>query len=153
MSKYKKLLSLIAFTLILTLSACNSTDNTEDSNNKKPTKVDYMQKEVIRIHDEVMPRMQEIAELQKEMKNKTDSLKKLENAPSDIIESIEMKKLGLDATAASMMKWMKDYREPKEKSEEEAMAYLENEKKKIEEIAIEFDEQITKCKNYLSKFE
>ncbi|MEX0813442.1 MAG: hypothetical protein WD048_14585 [Chitinophagales bacterium] len=149
----KKYFALIILALLLIFAACNSVEKKNDKQKKSPSQVDYMHKEVIRIHDEVMPRMQEISSLQEKIKRKTDSLSSLDNVPTEVIEELKMKKLSLDATAASMMKWMKNYREPKEKTEQEAMQYLEQEKEKIEEIANDFKAQISKSKAYLEQLE
>ena len=129
--------------------ACNSSAEKKSDDNKEQTQADYLHKEVIRVHDEIMPRMKEISELQTTIKEKIDSLGDLESKPDNLIEELKMRKLGLDACASSMMKWMKNYREPGDDiSEAEAMKYLEEEKKKIDEIAAEFEKQISENENF-----
>lgn len=149
MSRIRKYAFITLIGSLFVLYACNSSSQKANEENKVQTEADYLHKEVIRVHDEIMPRMKEISELQSTIKDKVDSLENLESKPDNLIEELKLRKLGLDACAASMMKWMKNYREPdSEMTEDEAMKYLENEKKKIDAIAVEFEKQISENQNF-----
>lgn len=149
MSSLKKYIFIALFGSLFMTYACNSSGEKKSEDNKEQTQADYLHKEVIRVHDEIMPRMKEISELQTAITNKIDSLEDLEAKPDNLIEELKMRKLGLDACASSMMKWMKNYREPNDEiSEADAMKYLKEEKKKIEEIAREFEKQISENKKF-----
>lgn len=77
--------------------------------------------DVMRVHDEVMPKMEEIQEYKTEMELELDEkadyiLKELEKADE------------------AMMVWMREFKTPESLPQEERQTYLESEKIKIENV-------------------
>tara|TARA_B100000497_G_C7611640_1_gene367327 strand:+ start:122 stop:520 length:399 start_codon:yes stop_codon:yes gene_type:complete len=105
----------ILILIILGLSmACNNSGSTEES--KK------LYDEIMKIHDEVMPKMGDIRKLSKQ-------LKKIEDYQS--IDSIVVSLNDLDNAHESMMGWMAQFKMPKEISNEEEMEFLNSQMKSV----------------------
>ena len=88
--------------------------------------------EVMKVHDEVMPRMDEIYRKKESLKNR------IANAP-DMPESdkiaIEDSITRLDKASEGMMVWMREFNPiPDSLGEEKAREYLENEMEKIKKV-------------------
>ncbi len=94
--------------------ACNNSGSTEES--KK------LYDEIMKIHDEVMPKMGDIRKLSKQ-------LKKIEDYQS--IDSIVVSLNDLDNAHESMMGWMAQFKMPKEISNEEEMEFLNSQMKSV----------------------
>lgn len=148
----RQYISLFLFSSMLLVVACNeSSENKQSTDTESNTQASYLHKEIIRVHDEVMPLMKDIAQFQEALKLKLDSLSQLDSIPEGLVQDLQTKKLSLNASAASMMSWMKNYREPKNGTpEQEAMLYLEEEKRKIDEIAKDFEKQMSENKALLN---
>ncbi|MBX2946478.1 MAG: hypothetical protein KF725_11655 [Cyclobacteriaceae bacterium] len=118
----KKLLILVASLFILSTS-CSPKKTEEDTN-----KVLYNQ--VMDIHDEVMPSMDELYKLKKQL------TEKIENSP-DLVEEkrqeIEQTILLIDSASKGMMRWMREFK-PEEYKEVELTKYLESEMKRVQTV-------------------
>ncbi|WP_044173147.1 hypothetical protein [Flectobacillus major] len=101
--------------------------------------------EVIAVHDEVMPKMDVIMSL----KGQLDSVSKVSK------DSIKAKELfvQLDSADIKMSNWMAEYNPEsvKGKGIEEALKYLEGEKKKINEVKVLTNTSIANAKQFLGK--
>jgi hypothetical protein len=97
------------------------------------------------IHDEVMPKMDDIYKLKEDLK------KQLTNAPNMVDEKkkeIEALILELDSASESMMVWMRNFNPlPDSLGEEKARKYLEEQKKKVEKVKEDMLDAIEKAKN------
>ncbi len=118
----KKLL--ILFTpLVILATSCGQKKTEEDAN-----KVMYNQ--VMDIHDEVMPSMDELYRLKKQL------TEKIENSP-DLVEEkrqeIEQTILLIDSASKSMMRWMREFK-PEDYKEGELAKYLESELKQVQSV-------------------
>jgi len=118
----KKLL--ILFTpLIVLATSCGQKKTEEDAN-----KVLY--NHVMDIHDEVMPSMDELYRLKKQLSEK------IENSP-DLVEEkrqeIEQTILLIDSASKSMMRWMRQFK-PEDYKEGELAKYLESELKQVQTV-------------------
>ena len=120
------------------LSACGTQENKNNSNTT--VSADELRnnsyQEVIALHDEVMPKMQNIISLQERIQIRIDSLTEIDSTLA-VLE--ELTKLNNDLASAdkSMMDWMHQFNSKinsNDVSDEVAMAYLEEQKVKILEV-------------------
>jgi hypothetical protein len=127
---------IIPILLFASLTACKK--NAEE---KQKVMID----EVMAIHDEVMPKMDEIMSL----KSSLDSAIKV--SP----DSAKAKQLysALDVADNQMMDWMENYdsESVKGKSEEEISKYFADQKTKITEVKVLTDKSIEEAKGFLGK--
>lgn len=112
---------------------------------KSEDKQKKMIEEVMAVHDEVMPKMDEIMTL----KGQLDSISKV--SP----DSAKAKGLyvSLDSADVQMMEWMEKYNpdQVKGKSEEEVIKYYESEKNKIVKVKELTNTSIEEAKAFLKK--
>jgi hypothetical protein len=115
---------LVAFFFFI--SACGT--------DKKETN-EILKQEVISIHDEVMPKMDELKKLKKEVLQKAENLKSDTTANSSQIENLNKIALDLDAAFEGMFVWMRQFRSTyDEMAPEEVEAYLLDQKRKVQEV-------------------
>ncbi len=125
----KKILFMATMACLLFIaSSCQS----DDPNHIKE---EALKDELMVIHDEVMPKMGEVNKLRNELvtlsekSNTTDSL-----AIASIKETIQY----LEQADEGMMDWMGEFKRPsklrKSKTHEEILAYLEDEKQKVQKV-------------------
>jgi len=105
------------FLLILCFGACKQLS-------KQEKELEALHKTVMSIHDDVMPKINDIRKLSKK-------IRKGENANDSTF--IEMNKK-LQQEDDAMMDWMKQYDKPNFKNYEEAKTYLLDQKIKIEKV-------------------
>lgn len=125
--------------------------------NQEADKVEQMEKEVLAIHDEVMPKMDEIMSLQSKLVKKMASIDSLqqEGASSTTLVEQRLKAFELNRqlkTADSlMMNWMYAYRGDSAKGLQptEAIAYFEKEKEKIIKVKEATNSSIEEVKTFL----
>jgi hypothetical protein len=126
-----KPLFLVLFVLI---AGCNS---------KKDNQALY--DEVMKVHDEVMPKMNDVYKLKEELK------KEIADAPKMVEEkrkAIESAILQLDAASEGMMDWMRNFNPlPDSLGEENARKYLEDQKGKVNKVKEDMLEAIDKAKS------
>lgn len=85
--------------------------------------------EVMKVHDEVMPKMDDIHRTKQQLKEK------LEKAPAADRSAIESTIARLDSAGEGMMVWMRQFRPlPDSLGEEKAREYLENEMEKVKKV-------------------
>ena len=107
--------------------------------------------EVMEIHDAIMPRMDDIMKLKGDLREQLDQLKEATDAvaaeKSKAMEEIVQQ---LEDADEGMMNWMRNFR-PLEDSTayEEAIQYLEEQKKGIEEVKVKMEEAMEAAKNAL----
>lgn len=121
--------------IFATVTACNKSED------KQKVMID----EVMAIHDEVMPKMDDIMTL----KSSLDSAIKV--SP----DSVKAKQLysALDSADNQMMDWMQAYNpdQVKGKSEEEVTKYYADEKAKISSVKELTNKSIEEAKGFLGK--
>jgi methylphosphotriester-DNA--protein-cysteine methyltransferase len=134
------LLRLAVFLLVSSVFvACGSAGGDESSTEStQKNEQAALYKEVIDIHDEVMPRMRDINQLLKDIDTRVsefeaDSLL----TPDQLAEkqNLESTKSLLEDANEGMMSWMRDFQQIEEDQEhEEVIKYLSDEKQKIQAI-------------------
>ena len=123
----------------------NHDETVPDGDN--PNQVLYDQ--VMDIHDEVMPRMDDIERLKRELKEE------ITNTPDMVAErKVELEQVisNLDSAGTAMMDWMHKFNPlPDSVDQEEAREYLENEMEKIKKVRDQMNESIEKANGAAQK--
>lgn len=130
-----KILSKVSLILIAVITlSCES----------KEQEVEKLKSETIAIHDEVMPKMDDIMKLKKSLKNKQDSANESEQ------ENIQNLIIALEESDKAMMNWMRNY-DPRmdDMSDEEKIEYLKNQKSSISEVSDKMKQSIGEAEEYL----
>lgn len=132
----KTVLKLSFIVAVILLSSCES----------KEKEVEKLKSETIAIHDEVMPKMDDIMKLKKALKSKQDSAN---NVNSDQVQEMI---LALEESDKAMMNWMRNY-DPRMEgmSDEEKITYLTDQKSSIEEVSKQMKSSISKAESYLNQ--
>lgn len=129
---------LVVVLIVVTMASCGRGEN-GDATNVTITKEEQrneLYQQVIVIHDEVMPKMEDIINLQDKIRIQLDSLIEIDSTSERIIILQEMN-LKLESADKSMMNWMREFdvdMNSDEVNQDEAIEYLENEMRRIEEV-------------------
>lgn len=128
--------------------------HTETTGNAR---VDSLKQQVMAVHDEIMPKMDEIMSLrisaQQEIKQQ-DSLTKVNPKLEDTHQKQQLDSLltQLDDADEAMMHWMQEFdSQMKAKSDEEKITYLKSEQDKINAVKDQMLGSISKGKQLLKK--
>ncbi|HCZ37371.1 MAG TPA: hypothetical protein DHV26_15730 [Cytophagales bacterium] len=134
-------------TLLLTGCKKNQSATSETDTSDNPNQVLYDQ--VMDVHDEVMPQMDEIMKLKRSLQEQ------IANTPDMVVERKEqLEKIisNLDSASNSMMDWMHKFNPlPDSVDQELAREYLEGEMEKIRNVKTLMLESIDKAKQENSK--
>lgn len=142
MIKRVTLSSLCLFVALILITGC--------SGGSKDKKEKEMQEEVMAIHDEIMPKMSRLEQLSQKLDSVKKSMSKKGKASASKIEKIEEQKEALSEAHKSMMKWMRNYEKPSDTmAHEDVMEYLEEEKKKIQDVKNKFTTSIQQAEETL----
>lgn len=107
-------------------------------------------KEVIGIHDEVMPHMGELVKLRKRLKEHINGWAADSTGNSASIQEARKLVNDLDAADKAMMDWMHEYNGGQGLYEHEAiMEYLGNEKTKIQTVETDMERSMDAAKEFL----
>jgi peptidoglycan hydrolase CwlO-like protein len=146
----KQLLIVGSFFIIL---SCGKTTEHKDhdhdgmDNGEDPNQALYEQ--VMDIHDEVMPKMEDIFKLKKELQDK------IANTPgmvADQKKELENMILTLDSSNNAMMDWMHNFSPlPDSANQEAAREYLENEMERIKQVRDRTNETLEKARSMTEK--
>jgi len=102
-------------------------------------------KEVMDVHNEVMPRMDDIFKLKEALKNKVANTPAM---PDENKKKIEATILQLDSAGEGMMIWMRKFNPlPDSTGHDEAKAYLENEMVKVKKVRQDILDALEKGKS------
>jgi hypothetical protein len=136
----KKFILILSAVLSLTIVSCQKShdhegheshdaeaqDNTEISANE------VLYNEVMKIHDEVMPKMDDIHKLKMSIREK---LEKNPNLPQTDRIKLDAMYAKLDSANDGMMIWMREFRPlPDSTGEEKAKLYLESEMERVKKV-------------------
>lgn len=139
----------ISICLLFILGSCGQKSNDHHEHEHASDPVEnggnqVLYDEVMKVHDEVMPKMDDIYRLKEELKNK------IANAPDmkeDVKREIESKVSQLDSAADEMMDWMHQFNPiPDSVGQEKAREYLENEMEKIKKVREDIYKAIEKAR-------
>ncbi len=99
--------------------------------------------EVMKVHDEVMPKMDDIYKLKQELKKQISDTPNLVDEKRRTIEATILK---LDSASEAMMVWMRNFNPlPDSLGEDKAREYLEDQQEKIEKVKDEMLDAINKA--------
>jgi thioesterase domain-containing protein len=135
--------------LVILISACSKNQQTPEaaSDSDNPNQILYDQ--VMDVHDEVMPRMDEIMKLKRSLQEQ------IANTPDMVVErkqQLEKMISNLDSASNAMMDWMHKFNPlPDSTDQEKARAYLESEMERIRNVKTLMLETIDKAKQESSK--
>jgi len=122
-------------------------DHNDESNGEDPNKALYDQ--VMTIHDEVMPKMEDVYTLKKTIADKIAATPDMVEAKKKELEAMMAK---LDSTNEAMMDWMHDFNPlPDSVDQEKAREYLENEMEKIRKVRDLTVESLEKAKQIMKE--
>ena len=87
--------------------------------------------QVMDIHDEVMPKMDDIYKMRKSLK---DSIANTPDMPEETRQQFTQTILQLDSAGNSMMVWMREFNPPDQKDEKAFKQYMESELVKVKKM-------------------
>ena len=87
--------------------------------------------QVMDIHDEVMPKMNDLYKLKKQLR---DSIVNTPDMQEERKEEFEQTILLLDSASTSMMVWMRQFNPPAQKDKEAFQKYMESELVKVRKM-------------------
>lgn len=158
MNSMKRSITLLA---VLFCMACQSKSSTEtvdqpDSTGQisaKPQAVADLEKQILAVHDSVMPAMSDLIELKKQV---IEQLSELEKEPTSSEarrqkEQLRAVKAALDKADASMMDWMHTYDGDTltKLREDQALAYLKDQQQRVKAMSQLMRKSIDDAKAYL----
>ncbi len=142
----KNLKGLIIIALFA-MAACGKSgehDHSQDDSATEEGPNQALYDQVMDVHDEVMPKMDEIMKLKRELQDK------IANSPDMVLERKEqLEKVisNLDSASTSMMNWMHEFNPlPDSVDQERAREYLESEMERIRKVKVLTLESIDKAK-------
>jgi hypothetical protein len=98
--------------------------------------------EVMKVHDEVMPRMNDIYKLKEGLKKKLSETGVADDKKKEIEQTITQ----LDSASDGMMVWMRAFNpQPDSLDEEKTREYLENEMEKVKKVQENIQQAIAKA--------
>jgi len=119
------------------------------SENLQKKQEEELEKEVLEIHDEVMPQMGEVARLRDELEKRKESLDSLASKQAQIIDELIAQ---LSEANQGMMDWMRNYSADfANMKHDEVMDYLEEQRKSVEDVHSEIGKAIEDAKHQLEK--
>ncbi|MEZ0539847.1 viral A-type inclusion protein [Fibrella arboris] len=150
--------------LIATLMACGTKEKSgheghDMAMDEANTPIGKAEKEVMDAHDEVMPRIDNIMKLKKELNGKLTALDSMQGTPTETVRVDEQKAQvrllvrRLTEADSSMMSWMDQYNGDtlKKLPEADALRYLAEQKKLINDAKSKINQSIKQAQTYLKQ--
>ena len=120
---------------------------------QKKSPKDALYDKVMAVHDEIMPKMGAIMKYKKQLNDKIDTLiEEGADANADKIAELTQAIADLDNSHEEMMNWMREFDNDFEGMvNEEVMEYLNNQKKKIENVGKVANSALSNAEKILAK--
>lgn len=141
--------------LILLAGACRDRSEKDHSHNAEaPDEVEespnlLLYNEVMKVHDEVMPKIEDIYRKKEALK---DQIANNPNMPEERKKAIDATIARLDSAAEGMMAWMRKFNPlPDSAGEEKARAYLEDEMERIRKVREDILDALKEADTYGSQ--
>ncbi len=116
-----------------------------DAAHSPPAGNETLYKEVMDVHNEVMPKMDDIFKIKEALKNKVAATPTM---PEEKKKQIETTIVQLDSAGEGMMIWMRQFNPlPDSTGQAEAKAYLEKEMVKVKKVSHDILDAIEKGKS------
>jgi hypothetical protein len=139
----KKLLILVLITATVVACKPKSEEKTEASEALETSPNEALYNEVMKVHDEVMPKMNDIYKYQQQLKEKLKA-PNLSAAEKEEINAVLSK---LDSAGNGMMVWMRQFDPiPDSAGEEKARIYLEGEMEKVKRVREDIAQALEQAK-------
>lgn len=147
----KDLLITLYFLSALAFFSCKNTpspdQNTGDSN---VISLDSQYAEVMRIHDEAMPRMGQIHNIKRQLEQQSNGLDTTSATWDSVMYFVDK----LEEADEGMLEWMAAFKDPRKKQEDaKAREYLDEEIERVTKVAEDIDQSIEEGTRYLNKIE
>ncbi len=147
---------MIAAIAALTLYACNNGNSQKEAQTKadkteqKEAKNSLM-KEVMAVHDEYMPKMDDLHQAEEELQMTIDSIQNEEEPDEELIAELEELQAEVEKAGNGMMDWMKGFKKPADDmKEDKVQEYLEQQKKLMEDVGRKMDKTLQKADSALT---
>lgn len=136
--------ALLLLIMVFIAGCTTKKNNGEHSHDEHDSANQALYDEVMKVHDEVMPKMNDIYKLKEQLK------KEIANAPG-LVEGkrkeIESAIRQLDSASEGMMVWMRNFNPlPDSLGEEKARKYLEEQKAKVNKVKEDMLQAIDEAK-------
>ena len=154
----KSLLYVVA--VALCLDACGPAKTTDDTAIKtEGSPIDKAETAVMAVHDEVMPQVETMMKLKKQISARVMKLDSLDGTPAEKIRADEEQVQGrlvvrhLTEADSLMFGWMNQYRGDtlKKLPEADALRYLDGQQKKVDDVKSKINQSIEQAKTYLKQ--
>jgi Zn-dependent M16 (insulinase) family peptidase len=122
----------VCLALITLVASCGKPK--EETKNTDPSKDSAnmaLYEEVMKIHDEVMPKMEDIMKMKQALKEEIKNTPDMVEARRKEIDSILSR---LDVASKSMMNWMHEFSPPDSATNEEYKKFLEDQLEKVKVV-------------------
>jgi hypothetical protein len=135
------LITLVAIVIGSTaiMTSCNNQDLEKQ--------VEVLEDEVIGIHDEVMPEMSTIAELQRQIEDLLTGADSI--ADATVRERLYSLRVDLERADEGMMDWMAEYQLVDDMQPDSALQYLEKELEKVNKVKDDMISSIKNARDYI----
>jgi outer membrane protein OmpA-like peptidoglycan-associated protein len=135
--------------LLLFLAACGKTTKNEQPVAENPNQELY--KQIMEVHDEIMPRMEDIYNMQTGLEDKIENTANIGSAREKELEQVI---LNLDSASGSMKSWMQNF-DPQTDSADQAKSrgYLLSELEKVKQVRDFVTQSIAQAELELNKKE
>ena len=130
----------IPILLTAILLACQSS-----TQQKEEVDLDELRKEVLAIHDEVMPKMGTLKRVKNSLLLQADSLGATDSLSTTLRETAD----AIAVANENMMAWMRQYEPAFEGTDEEVLRYLQEQKSSIEKVQKDMLESLAKGEELL----
>jgi len=138
MTKYSYIFTLAAVFLIYSCGPSISDQNKE------------LRAKVIAVHDEVMPQMGKLKNLEKQALNLAEELEANEEGDSIRVQELKALAYDLDQAHEGMFVWMRQYeQEDGERTPEEVTAYLNDQMTKVQKVKEDIKASLSKASSLL----
>ena len=130
----KNLLKLIVIFLFLGFASCKNNPESKSNLSNESIQEDSLYNELMAVHDEMMPKMQDIMNLKSELSPIADSLSSIDSLST---KAIHQTISDLENADKAMMGWMHQFNPNMDSlSHTERMTYLTHQKAKMDSVKI-----------------
>lgn len=136
---------LLAHVVMLTGCGQKSDDHNHDHHSHEESSANQpLYDEVMKVHDEVMPKMDDIYKLKEQLKKQLEATPAMVDEKKRELENIIVQ---LDSASEGMMVWMRNFNPiPDSLGEEKARKYLEEQKEKVNKVKEDMLQAIEEAK-------
>jgi hypothetical protein len=138
----KRILLFLVVSTFMFFSSCGSSEESE---------VERMKREVIAVHDEVMPLMGELRSFQRSLEEKADELES-QGVDSTFVADYRTAASACSAAYDGMFVWMRQFdMRMEEMNEDQSLAYLEDQAIKVAKVNEDIKVALSKAESLLAE--